>query len=105
MRDSSLIAVVVIIRALAIGLAFVALGAGIVLLGGCQTAERLPELPKVVEVQVTKYVPVPENLTKPCDEITKSDNTVGEAVRLANSRLESIRECNGRMEKIRSLGK
>lgn len=69
----------------------------------CQS--RGPTIPGVVKVPMKEYVSLPVELTKPCDLVPKQDNTYGEAIRLANSRLESLKECNGRMDKIRALGK
>lgn len=70
------------------------------MLAGCQS---VPEAPEVVRVVVTKTVPVPAELARDCDLPAKRDNTVGEAVRLANARAESLRECNKRLKAIRGL--
>lgn len=71
------------------------------MLAGCKSAPILP--PKVVEVAVEKIVPVPAQLTEPCQQPTKQGQTVQEAVRLANARKAALDECSGRMQKIRSL--
>lgn len=71
-------------------------------LAGCQSCPVVP--PKVVHVTVEKIVPVPAELTADCDPVPKRDNSLGEAVRLANSRGASLAECNGRMARIRALG-
>lgn len=70
-------------------------------LAGCKSAPILP--PKVVEVVVEKIVPVPPQLTEPCQQPAKQGQTVQEAVRLANARKAALDECSGRMLKIRSL--
>ena len=70
-------------------------------LAGCQTAPIKP--PKVVEVAVEKIVPVPAALTEPCQQPEKKDQTVAEAVRLANERKAALDECSARMARIRSL--
>ena len=64
----------------------------------------IPKMPEAVPVVVEKLVPVPEALTKPCDEVRKQNSTYGEAVRLASARLASLRECNARLSEIRKLG-
>lgn len=71
--------------------------------GSCQPKPVQP--PKIVEVVVTKIVPVPPELSKDCIEVAKRDNSTGEAVRLANARKAANEECTGRMQKIRGLGK
>lgn len=81
-------------RALALTLA-------LALLAGCATKPIQP--PKVVEVVVTKIVPVPKELSKDCERIDKRDNTTGEAVRLANARKAALDECSARMAQIRKL--
>lgn len=70
-------------------------------LAGCKTAPIQP--PKIVEVVVQKIVPVPGQLTEPCQQPVKQGSTVQEAVRLANARKAALDECSGRMSKIRSL--
>lgn len=65
----------------------------------------IPKMPGSVPVVVEKLVPLPERLTKPCDEVKKQDSTYGEAVRLANARLAALKECNARMAEIRKLGR
>ena len=64
-----------------------------------------PEVPKVVTVTVEKIVHVPDELTTPCDEIAKREDSYGEAVRLANARKLSLQECSARMARIRALGR
>lgn len=70
-------------------------------LAGCSTQPIRP--PKVVEVVVEKLVPVPAPLAEPCRRPQKQNNTVAEAVRLANERDAALAECSARMAKIRSL--
>lgn len=71
-------------------------------LAGCASHPVQP--PKVVEVVVEKLVSVPAPLTEPCRRPQKQNNTVAEAVRLANERDAALVECSGRMAKIRGLG-
>ena len=71
-------------------------------LAGCQSCPVAP--PKVVHVTVEKIVKVPAELSVDCDPVPKRENSLGEAVRLANSRGASLAECNARMARIRSLG-
>lgn len=69
------------------------------LLAACQTCPA----PKVVHVTVERIVPVPDELAAPCATVAKRDNSMGEAVRLANARAAALEECSGRMERIRNL--
>lgn len=72
------------------------------MLAGCKTCP-IPKAPEVVEVVVTKTVPVPAELSRECDVPAKTGNTVGDAVSLANARREALEECNKRLEAIRRL--
>ena len=77
----------------------------IALLASACTRENLKvEPPKIVQVEVTKYVPVPAALTEPCAVYAPAEQTYAEAKRLALLRLESLQECNGRLARIRALG-
>lgn len=71
------------------------------LLTACGTTPIKP--PRVVEVIVTKIVPVPAELTEPCKQHTPQAKTVAEAVRIANARKLALDECSARMAQIRSL--
>lgn len=73
-------------------------------LAGCATRAPLPKLPEVVRVPVVKIVPVPPELAAPCQAVAKRDNSIGEAVRLANARQAALEECDKRMSDIRKLG-
>lgn len=75
---------------------------GLAILAGCQSTPEIRT--QVVEVVVREYVPVPEELTAPCDEHPAREQTVGEAVRVANARLASVRKCNADKAAIRDLG-
>lgn len=73
-------------------------------LAGCQNAKPTPPpIPTVVEVTVTKYVPVPVELTADCQDDTPKAQVYAEAKRLAIIRHEYLTECTQRMRKIRSL--
>lgn len=72
------------------------------LLAGCKSDQIV--VPKIVHVPVQQIVGVPDELSRDCDEVKKRDNTIGEAVRLANARLESLKACNADKAKIRALG-
>lgn len=74
------------------------------LMVGCATRAPLPKLPEIVRVPVVKIVPVPAELSAPCQAIAKRDNSIGEAVRLANGRQAALEECDARMTEIRKLG-
>lgn len=75
----------------------------LLVLASCKTTE--PVVPKIVRVPVEKIVPVPPELTEPCDEVPVRGQTVEEAIRLANARLASLKACNGKLREIRGLGK
>lgn len=75
------------------------------LLASACTRENLKVAPpKVVQVEVVKFVPVPEALTEPCPVYAPAEQTYAEAKRLALVRLESLKDCNARMARIRALG-
>lgn len=50
-----------------------------------------------------RYVQVPEELTKPCEKHQVQEQSLDEAIRLANERKESVTDCNDRMDKIRAI--
>lgn len=76
----------------------------VLLLAGCkETLPVMPTMPDIVEIEVIRYVPVPEELTKPCQKFTAREQTYDEAKRLALLRGEATEECDGRMTKIRNL--
>lgn len=77
----------------------------LLVLAGCASTPDVPRLPEIVRVPVETIVPVPAALTAPCDEVAKADNTIGEAIRLANARLASLQACNKRLAEIRELGR
>lgn len=75
------------------------------LLTGCGEKDLIvPEKPpQIVRVPVTKYVPLPAELTAPCDDVEPREQTYGEALRLANARKEIIAKCNRDKARIRAL--
>ena len=79
------------------------IAAAILPLTGCLWNTKPVQPPKIVEVVVEKLVPVPDELTKDCGNTAKQNNSVAEAVRLANTRDELLKECTSRMRRIRSL--
>lgn len=60
-------------------------------------------LPKTVEVEVVRVVPVPDELSRDCDPVPKREDSYAEAIRLANARGASLAECSARMKRIREL--
>jgi len=78
-----------------------------VFLTGCpgDVKPTIPVTPQIVEVPVTKYVAVPEDLTQPCPIETPQKRTVAEAVRVAAARKASLVSCNAQLDAIRNLGK
>ena len=79
----------------------------VALLAGCPGNRRPdpPPVPKIVEVTVTKFVPVPADLTADCTNEAAREQTYAEAKRLALKRDEYLAECSARMKRIRALGK
>jgi hypothetical protein len=74
-------------------------------MAGCTTVKpKAPVIPKVVTVTVTKYVPVPDELTAPCHRTERKSNKVEDVVAAYNGRGDDLAECSGRMSKIRGLG-
>ena len=77
----------------------------IALLASACTRENLKvDPPKIVQVEVVKYVPIPAELTEPCEEYAPREQTNAEAKRLALVRLESLKGCNADKARIRQLG-
>ena len=85
-------------------LALWALIALALLLTGCKTTEPAKP-PQVIEVVVTKYVPVPADLAADCMNETPRSQTYQEAKRLAIKRGEYLAECTERMRRIQGLGR
>lgn len=74
-------------------------------LAGCQAQPKRDVVtPQVVTVPVTKYVPVPEELTVDCHKSERASNLIRDVVDAYNARGDDIDECTRRMRKIRALG-
>lgn len=73
-------------------------------LAGCAPIVKPPVIPQVVTQTVTRYVPVPAELTAPCHRTERKSNQVIDVVDAFNARGDDIDECNARMSKIRALG-
>lgn len=71
-------------------------------LAGCKSGGDIKP-PEIVYVTVDRYVALPPALVAPCPATAKRDNSVGEAVRLANARLADVKACDARMTEIRKL--
>ena len=82
-----------------------ALIALVLLLSGCKTTEPQKQPPQVIEVVVTKYVPVPAELAADCTNEAPREQTYAEAKRLAIKRGEYLAECTERMRRIQGLGR
>jgi hypothetical protein len=75
-------------------------------LAGCQAQPKRDVVtPQVVTVPVTKYVPIPAELTVDCYKTQRASNLVGDVVDAYNARGDDIDECSRRMRRIRDLGK
>ncbi len=72
-------------------------------LAGCAGTPPRPVAPDVVQVPVTRYVPIPETLTAPCPIAGPKDMTVGEAVRIARERRRALEACNAQLRQIRAV--
>ena len=72
------------------------------LLAACNKPDDIKP-PEIVYVTVDRYVALPSALVAPCPATAKRDNSVGEAVRLANARLADVKTCDARMTEIRKL--
>lgn len=72
-------------------------------LAGCASApEPCPFVaPEVIEVPVTRYVPVPVELTEPCPVPAIKGRTVGDVVDAANARKLALDRCNAQLDAIR----
>lgn len=72
-------------------------------LAGCAgTPEPRPFVaPEVIEVPVTRYVPVPAELTEPCPVPAIKGRTVGDVVDAANARKLALDRCNAQLDAIR----
>lgn len=86
----------------------VALTLAVLLLAAC--ASRAPEprpfvAPTVIEVPVTRYVPVPDALTAPCEAPPLAGRTVGHVVAASNARKLALDRCNAQLRAIRRLGR
>jgi hypothetical protein len=71
------------------------------LMGASCGQTKPPAVPQVVRVVVEVPKPVPPELTAPCYDEPARNQSLDEAVRLANLRRESLAECSGRMKQIR----
>lgn len=73
-------------------------------LGGCASQPAKPvEPPKVVQVVVTRYVPLPDKYLQDCPKATPKNKTVAEAVRVARARGESLDDCNTDKRTLREI--
>ena len=72
-------------------------------LAGCATAPCVPQPPQIVHVTVTKYVPIPIDLTAPVATPKPQDATVAECVNVNIQRAAAIGQCNAQLQAIRKL--
>lgn len=72
-------------------------------LAGCKSTPEPVVVPEVVKVIVREYVPVPEELTRPCPVAELADRTVESVVEVANARRVSLEQCNEQLRRIREL--
>lgn len=76
--------------------------AAVLILAACtpKQAQRPDPPPKIVEVPVKIYVPVPADLTEPCP-IAKG--TLAEIPKVARARRQSLESCNADKAAIRKI--
>lgn len=72
-------------------------------LAGCKSTPEPVVVPEVVKVIVREYVPVPEELTRPCPVAELADRIVESVVEVANARRVSLEQCNEQLRRIREL--
>lgn len=72
-------------------------------LTGCQRAPVKPA-PQIVHVPITRYVPIPRELTAPVPIEEPATRTVAEAVRVARARKAALQQANAQLKAIRDLG-
>lgn len=72
-------------------------------LAGCQSAPERVVVPEVVTVAVPEYVPVPDELTKPCVSSPLEDRRVASLVTAANNRKLCEDQLNKQLREIRNL--
>jgi hypothetical protein len=76
----------------------------LLVLAGCASAPPAPEpVPALIKVPVTKYVPVPADLTKPCPIQRAKARTVEAVVAAYNANVTSLQGCNADKAAIRKL--
>lgn len=69
----------------------------VILLTGCAS------VPKVTQVQIPTYIPVPAALTAECPVAMPTDTSEGELLRVARERRASLEDCSARMGAIRGI--
>ncbi len=74
-------------------------------LAGCKSAPEVRPFvaPTIIEVPVTKYVPLPEGLTRPCPLSKAKTRKVGDVVDAYNRNVLSLTQCNKQLDAIRGL--
>lgn len=72
-------------------------------IAGCATTPCVPSPPQIVHVTVTKYVPIPIDLTAPIATPKPQDATVVECVNVNIQRSAAIGQCNAQLRAIRKL--
>lgn len=60
-------------------------------------------MPAIVKVPVTKYVPLPDRLTKPCPTRHAQSRTVEAVVSAYNANVTALEKCNGQLDAIRAI--
>ena len=74
-------------------------------LAGCQAQPKRDVVtPQVVQVPVTKYVPIPDEPTADCHKTKRAPNPIRDVVDAFNALSDDIDECTRRMRRIRALG-
>lgn len=77
----------------------------LLLLAGCRSApEARPFVaPEIIRVPVARFVPLPDELTRPCAVPALAGRTVGDVVQASNARKLALARCNAQLRAIRDL--
>lgn len=76
--------------------------AALAVTAGCTTPVKPDPPPRVVEVQIVKYVPIATELTEHVPLAMPQENTCVEAVRVARERRAAVEQCNRQLDGIQA---
>lgn len=77
------------------------LTAALAVIAGCAQAPPRPDPPpRLIQVPITKYVPIDKTLTEHVPIAMPADTSVIEAIRVARERRGAIEQCNRQLDAI-----